>query len=298
MERVPSTDRAPLDPVWLITGCSTGIGRAIATAALEAGDRVVLTARDPSSVEDLVGRFGDRALACLLDVTRVETIGEAFEAAVARFGRVDILVNNAGYGYVSSVEEGVDSEVRKMFDTNFFGAIDTIKAVLPAMRARRSGFIINISSMTGLVSNPGNIYYSASKFALESLTEGLAKELSPFGIRVSAVEPGLFKTDWSSRSMKESPATIEDYVSTVGLRREQIRTAGASPAGDPQKVGEALVMLSRLETPPRQLLLGRDVLAATRAKLEEVAASLAEWEATTLDVVSAKDQGSENGRDE
>ena len=170
------------------------------------------------------------------------------------------------------------------FDTNLFGAIELIKAVLPGMRARRDGYIVNISSMTGLVSNPANVYYSASKFALESLTEGLSKELAPLGIRVSAVEPGLFRTDWSSRSMQESAESIPDYEETIGVRRELIRKSSGGEPGDPRKVGEALVMLTRLESPPLRLLLGGDVLGATRAKLEAFQRSLDEWEAVTLDV--------------
>ena len=270
--------------VWLISGCSTVIGREIAIAALNAGDRVALTARRPESVADLVERYGERAIALALDVTDKDEIASAVSQAIERFGRIDVLVNNAGYGYVSSVEEGVDEDVRSMFDTNLFGAIELIKAVLPGMRARRDGYIVNISSMTGLVSNPANVYYSASKFALESLTEGLSKELAPLGIRVSAVEPGLFRTDWSSRSMQESAESIPDYEETIGVRRELIRKSSGGEPGDPRKVGEALVMLTRLESPPLRLLLGGDVLGATRAKLEEFQRSLDEWEAVTLDV--------------
>lgn len=275
--------------VWLITGCSTGLGRAIAEAALAAGDRVLATARRVDSVADLVARFGGRVRGWPLDVTDRAQIDAAVAEAEARFGRIDVLVNNAGYGYVSAVEEGVDADVRRMFDTNFFGAVDLIKAVLPGMRARRDGYIVNVSSMTGLVSNPGNVYYSASKFALESLTEGLSKEVAPLGIRVSAIEPGLFRTEWSSRSMQASEATIPDYAETVGVRRALIRSASGGDPGDPRKVGEAVVRLSRLEAPPLRLLLGADVLAATRAKLAEMQASMDEWEATTLDVGFSED---------
>jgi NAD(P)-dependent dehydrogenase (short-subunit alcohol dehydrogenase family) len=271
-------------PVWLITGCSTGIGREIARAALEGGERVAVTARNPASVEDLVAAYPGQAIALALDVNDQSQIDAAVRDTEAAFGRVDVLVNNAGYGYVSAVEEGVDDDVRRMFDTNFFGAIATIKAVLPGMRARKSGYIVNISSMTGLVSNPGNVYYSASKFALESLSEGLAKELAPLGLRVSVVEPGLFRTDWSSRSMQESEPTISDYEETIGVRRELIRSSAGGEPGDPRRVGDAILMLSRLESPPLRLLLGGDVLAATRAKLADFEASLKEWEAVTLDV--------------
>ena len=271
-------------PVWLITGCSTGIGREIARAALEGGERVAVTARNSASVEDLVAAYPGQAIALALDVNDQSQIDAAVRDTEAAFGRVDVLVNNAGYGYVSAVEEGVDDDVRRMFDTNFFGAIATIKAVLPGMRARKSGYIVNISSMTGLVSNPGNVYYSASKFALESLSEGLAKELAPLGLRVSVVEPGLFRTDWSSRSMQESEPTISDYEETIGVRRELIRSSAGGEPGDPRRVGDAILMLSRLESPPLRLLLGGDVLAATRAKLADFEASLKEWEAVTLDV--------------
>ncbi len=277
-------------PVWLITGCSTGIGREIARAALEGGERVALTARKPETVSDLVAEFPDRAVALALDVTDSEQIDAAVAATESAFGRLDVLVNNAGYGYVSAVEEGVDDDVRQMFDTNFFGAIAMIKAVLPGMRARRSGYIVNISSMTGLVSNPGNVYYSASKFALESLSEGLAKELMPLGLRVSVVEPGLFRTDWASRSMHESKPSIPDYEATIGVRRELIRSSSGGEPGDPRKVGEAVLMLSHLDSPPLRLLLGSDVLGATRAKLTEFLASMEEWEAVTLDVGFPEDE--------
>jgi NAD(P)-dependent dehydrogenase (short-subunit alcohol dehydrogenase family) len=279
------------DRVWLITGSSTGIGREIARAALEAGDRVAATARRPETVAELIEAFPGRAIAPRLDVTRQEEIDAAVEETLAAFGRIDVLVNNAGYGYVGAVEEGVDAEVRRMFDTNFFGAVALIKAVLPGMRERRSGFIVNVSSVTGLVSNPGNVYYSTSKFALESLTEGLAKEVAPLGIRVSAIEPGAFRTDWSSRSMQESPPSIDDYAETVGVRRALIREAKGAEPGDPRRVGEAVVMLSRLEQPPLRLLLGADVLAVAREKLAAMAASIDEWESVTLATGSSDDEG-------
>ena len=271
-------------PVWLITGCSTGIGRAVARAVLEAGERVALTARDASRVGDLAREFPAQTIALALDVTDQSQIDAAVSETESTWGRIDVLVNNAGYGYVGAVEEGVDAEVRTMFDTNFFGPVSMIKAVLPGMRSRRSGYIVNISSMTGLISNPGNVYYSSSKFALESLSEGLAKELSPFDIRVSVIEPGFFRTDWSGRSMKESTQTIADYDETVGVRRRMIREAKAPNPGDPRRVGDAIVMLSRLAEPPLHLLLGRDVYAAFREKLGSLQSSIADWEAVTLDV--------------
>jgi len=203
---------------WLVTGCSSGIGRHIALAALARGHRVAVTARRTEAVEDIVAAHAERAIALPLDVTDKSQISRAVAETERHFGRLDVLVNNAGYGYMAAVEEGEDDEVRALFDTNFFGVVDTIKAVLPGMRQRGRGHVINISSMTGLVANPPNVYYSASKFALEALTEGLAKEVAPFGIHVTAIEPGAIRTDWSTRSMKESQRPISAYAEAVGAR--------------------------------------------------------------------------------
>lgn len=268
--------------VWLITGCSTGIGREIARAALAKGYRVAATARDAVRVEDLVAEFPEQCVGLSLDVTRLEQIEAAVRDTEAALGPIDVLVNNAAYGYVAALEEGEDAEVRAMWDTNYFGVVNMIKAVLPSMRSRRSGYIVNISSMTGLVSNPGALYYSSSKFAMESISEGLRKELAPLGIRVSAVEPGAFRTDWGVRSMKESPIRIADYEDTVGVRRVMMRSGEGAPHGDPRRVGEAVVMLAELPDPPLHLLVGADVYGAFRTKLEELDASLTEWEAFTL----------------
>lgn len=268
--------------VWLVTGCSTGIGREIARSALAKGHCVAVTARDATRVEDLVAEFPQQSVALALDVTRSDQIEAAVRDAEAALGPIDVLVNNAGYGYVAALEEGEDAEVRAMWDTNYFGVVNMIKAVLPSMRGRRSGYIVNISSMTGLVSNPGALYYSSSKFAMESISEGLRKELAPLGIRVSVVEPGTFRTDWGTRSMKESQIRIADYDDTVGVRREMMRSGTAAPHGDPRRVGEALVMLAELPDPPLHLLVGADVYAAFREKLQELDASLTEWEAFTL----------------
>lgn len=269
---------------WLITGCSTGIGREIARAALEAGHCVVVTARRAEAVADLVGTFGDRAVAVALDVTDKDQIAAAVAAADDAFGGIDVLVNNAGYGYMSAVEEGDDAEVRKLFDTNYFGVVDIIKAVLPAMRARKSGHIVNISSMTGLVANPPNAYYSSTKFALEALTEALAQEVAPLGIKVTAIEPGAFRTDWARRSMQESGTPIGDYDEGVGTRKTLIKEFADHLPGDPRKVAEAVLTVTTLEEPPLRLLLGRDVLKAVRHKIAALSASIDEWEAVTKDV--------------
>jgi NAD(P)-dependent dehydrogenase (short-subunit alcohol dehydrogenase family) len=274
---------------WLITGCSTGFGREIARAALEAGHSVAVTARNVDAVADFVDQFGDRALALPLDVTDRDQITSAVGSVEKTFGGIDVLVNNAGYGYMAAVEEGEDAEVRKLFDTNYFGVVDTLKAVLPAMRARRSGHVINISSMTGLVANPPNAYYSSTKFALEALTEALAKEVGPLGIKVTAIEPGAFRTDWAARSMQESSTPIGDYDDNVGSRKTLIKQFADHLPGDPRKVAEAVLMIAGLDEPPLRLLLGRDVLAAVREKIADLTASIDHWESVTKNVNFPKD---------
>ena len=274
---------------WLITGCSTGIGREIARAALEAGHSVAVTARNVDAVADFVDQFGDRALALPLDVTNRDQITAVVGEVEKAFGGIDVLVNNAGYGYMAAVEEGEDAEVRKLFDTNYFGVVDTLKAVLPGMRARRSGHVINISSMTGLVANPPNAYYSSTKFALEALTEALAKEVGPLGIKVTAIEPGAFRTDWAARSMQESSTPISDYDDNVGARKTLIKQFADHLPGDPRKVAEAVLMVAALDEPPLRLLLGRDVLAAVREKIADLTASINHWESITKNVNFPKD---------
>ena len=268
---------------WLITGCSTGFGREIARAALEAGHSVVVTARRADAVQDFGDEFGDRALAVALDVTDAGQIAAVVAAADKAFGGIDVLVNNAGHGYLSAVEEGDDAEVRKLFDVNYFGAVDMIKAVLPSMRARGSGHIVNISSMTGLVANPPNAYYSSTKFALEAVTEALATEVRPLGVKVIAIEPGAFRTDWAKRSMKESDTPISDYAD-VAARKDLIKQFADYLPGDPRKVAEAVLMVTELDDPPLRLLLGRDVLKAMRDKIAATTASIDEWESVTKDV--------------
>lgn len=279
-----------MSAAWLVTGCSTGIGREIANAALARGHRVAVTARNAEAVEDIVRAYPERAIACRLDVTDRAQIRAAVAATEQAFGAIDVLVNNAGYGYMAALEEGEDDEVRRLFDTNYFGVVDTLKAVLPGMRARRSGRIINMSSMTGLVANPPNVYYSSTKFALEALTEALAKEVAPFGIKVSAIEPGAFRTDWGTRSMKETATPIDDYAATVGARRERIKAFADKLPGDPAKVAAAVLRITELDDPPLHLLLGNDVLAAFREKLADLTASIDAWEETTKDVGFAEEK--------
>jgi len=272
----------PPSPVWLITGCSTGIGREIAIAALNKGHRVVVTARRPETVQALADAYPDRAIAVRLDVTRQDQIDAALAAAEARFGGIDVLCNNAAYGYMAAIEEGEDDEVRSLFETNFFGPVSMIKAVLPQMRKRRSGYIINISSQAGLMSNPGTAYYSASKHALEGLTEGLVREVKPLGIRVTAVEPGPFRTEWSGASLKQVKNPIPDYADNVGARRAMIAGMHGTLPGDPKLAGEAIANLYDVEDPPMQLLLGKVLYDTYLAKLKTVGESIDKWRDVTL----------------
>ena len=269
--------------VWLITGCSTGFGRESALAALAAGHRVAVTARREEAVADIVAQYPGQATSAALDVTKPEQIAAATRHALATFGQIDVLVNNAGYGYLAAIEEGDEAEVRAMFETNFFGLLAMTKAVLPHMRGRRSGTIINISSQAGLIANPTTGYYSSSKYAVEALSESLGKEVAALGIHVCAVEPGLFRTDWTGRSMRLAANPIADYAEVAGARREMIVGMHGKEPGDPKKAAAAILMLGESASPPQQLLLGRMVLDAYRNKLAGIGSRLDEWEALSLD---------------
>jgi NADP-dependent 3-hydroxy acid dehydrogenase YdfG len=270
------------DKVWFVTGCSTGMGRDIAREALVQGYRVMLTARNPDTLAELHAEFPQRSALARLDVIDGAQIASAVRRAREVFGRIDVLVNNAGYGYLAAIEEGDEAEVRAMFETNFWGLLAVTRAVLPEMRERRSGQIINNSSQAGLMSFPGTAYYSTSKFAVEALSEGLSREVAPFGISVTAVEAGPVRTDWAGRSMRRTPTQLADYAEVVGSRAQLIADMDGKQPGDPQRAAAAIVALAECADPPRQLLLGRGVLAAYRARLAEVAASLDAWEPVTI----------------
>ena len=224
---------------WLITGCSTGLGRSLAEAVLEAGSNAVVTARDPRAVEDLVSAYPRTGAAVALDVTKTDQVARAVEFAEQRFGGVDVLVNNAGYGYRGAVEEGDAEEVADLFATNVFGAVAMIKAVLPGMRARRRGAILNVSSIAGRLAAPGSGYYSATKFALEGMSDALRKEVGPLGIRVVVVEPGAFRTDFAGRSLRQAGAAIPDYARTAGPRRKENDGTHGTQPGDPARGARA-----------------------------------------------------------
>ncbi len=270
------------EPVWLITGCSTGFGRELATLVLERGWRAVVTARDPSQVEAFAKQYGDRALVRALDVTKREEIDRVVSDARERFGRIDALVNNAGYGYLAAIEEGEDDAVRAMFETNFFGLVDLIKAVLPTMREQASGLIVNVSSIGGLASFPATGYYHATKYAVEGLSESLATEVKPLGIDVLIVEPGPFRTNWAGPSIKQSEVRMEAYEATAGVRREQTAARSGSQAGDPVRGAQAIIDAALSDTPPLRLLLGRMALDIARKKVASLQGDFDAWEATTL----------------
>lgn len=270
------------DATWLITGCSSGIGRVLAENVLRRGYRVALTARNPATVADLQAQYPQRSIALALDVTDRAQVKDIVARVEREFGAIDVLVNNAAYGYLAAIEEGEDHELRAMFETNFFGALEMVKAVLPGMRARGDGHIINVSSQAGLVSMPGTGYYSSTKYALEAMTEALWREMQPFGIRVSAIEPGPFRTDWSGRSLRQTGTPIEAYADTVGARRAMVAAVDGKQPGDPQKAAEAIIQVAELAAPPRHLLLGKVVLDTYRAKLAEMTKLLDEWESVTV----------------
>jgi NAD(P)-dependent dehydrogenase (short-subunit alcohol dehydrogenase family) len=266
---IQSTSKSP---VWFITGCSSGFGRAYVRAALAHGFRVVATARDPQKLDDLIAGHEGQAIALALDVTDPAQIEDALSAAEHAFGRIDVLVNNAGYGYIAAVEEGEDMGIRAEFETNFFGLAAIIRAVLPGMRARRHGYIVNMASG----------YYAATKFAVEGLSESLAQEVEPLGIRVLLVEPGPFRTDWAGRSLKQSPNVIGDYDESVGKHRRELAGYSGKQAGDPAKAAEAVIQALQSAEPPRHLVLGRAGLENVENQLRSMLHEIDLWRTTSL----------------
>jgi len=269
---------------WLITGCSTGLGRALAEAVLDRGDNAVVTARDAAGVQDLADAHPDTALALALDVTDHGRVVEVVEQAQQRFGAVDVLVNNAGYGYRAAVEEGDEADVERLFATNVFGAVAATKAVLPGMRARRSGAIVNISSIGARIMPAGSGYYSATKAALEGLTGSLRKEVEPLGITAMVVEPGAFRTDFSGRSLQQSAEAISDYADTAGRRRKEHDTTHGTQPGDPAKAAQAIIRAVKFAEPPALLVLGQDAVDGFRGVLDTERAELEAWESTSVDM--------------
>jgi NAD(P)-dependent dehydrogenase (short-subunit alcohol dehydrogenase family) len=273
-------ERAPTEkPVWFITGCSTGFGSELAKILLARGDRVVVTARDKAKVVDLVADRARNGLVLPLDVDKQPQIDAAVKATEARFGRIDVLVNNAGYGYLAAIEEGDDADIRAMFETNVFGLAAMTRAVLPIMRAQKSGAIVNISSMGGFIGFPGSGYYAGTKFAVEGMSESLSKEVAPFGIKVLIVEPGPFRTDWAGRSIKTPKHQIEAYAETAGARRRQIQGISGSQPGDPVRACEAIISAVEQPNSPLRLPLGNFAYDVMGAEIEAVRKEYAAVEA-------------------
>lgn len=270
------------DKVWLITGCSTGFGKYLATEVLELGYKAVVTARKKGDIESIVAGYPDTALALELDVTKKDQIAAAVSATLERFGRIDVLVNNAGIGYFGAVEESEDDEVRRMFDINVFGLANMTQAVLPTMRKQRSGHILNVASIGGLVSFPAVGFYNATKYAVDGLSEALAKEVAHLGIKVTIIAPSGFRTDWAGRSAKNSEIVIEDYAPSAHQNKSAIRGYSGNQPGDPVRAAKAMVKVVESANPPLRLLLGVAALKNARKKLGELKHDFDAWEETTV----------------
>jgi NAD(P)-dependent dehydrogenase (short-subunit alcohol dehydrogenase family) len=262
---------------WLITGSSRGLGRALARAVLERGDRLVATARRPEQLADLVAEYGDRIRAVALDVTDAAAARDVVRLAVEEFGSLDVLVNNAGYANSTPIEETSDEDFRAQFETNLFGLVNVTKAALPVLRAQRSGHILQISSVGGRVGGtPGLGAYQSAKFAVEGFSEVLNSEVRPLGITVVIVEPGGFRTDWGGSSMK-LPDVGPDYEQTVGKVNDYRREADGAQPGDPVRAAQVIAGLVDLENPPLRLLLGSDAVRLADQASRSRAAEAEEW---------------------
>jgi NAD(P)-dependent dehydrogenase (short-subunit alcohol dehydrogenase family) len=269
--------------VWFITGASRGFGLLIAREALARGNQVVATARHSSDVQKALPDAGDDLVAVDLDVTNARQAAAAVQAATDAFGRIDVLVNNAGRGVLGAVEEISDDEARAVFDVNVFGTLTMQRAVLPVLRAQRSGHVINISSVGGLVGSPGWGIYGATKFAMEGFTEALSQELAPLGIRVTLVEPGYFRTDFlDASSLRTEGLVIDDYDQTAGATRRRAVDVNHAQPGDPVKAASAIVDIAEVPDPPLRLLLGADSVTGVENKLRQVAADIETWRALSV----------------
>jgi NAD(P)-dependent dehydrogenase (short-subunit alcohol dehydrogenase family) len=263
--------------VWLITGCSSGFGRALAEKVLESGATVAATARNLAAVEDLKANYPDTCLPLQLDVTDANQCAEVVQAVVATTGRLDVLVNNAGYGVIGSLEETTDEQIERNFATIVFGAVRLMRAALPTFRAQRSGRIINISAAAAIANYAGFSIYGGAKYALEGISEALAAEVKPLGIKVSLVQPGPFRTDFISRSMEKTPSVVSDYAGTVGKFAAFLQKMEGQQPGDPAKAAAAILKLSEMENPPLRVALGKYAMEKVERVLK---ARQREWEAS------------------
>lgn len=271
-----------MSKVWFITGCSTGFGRHLAQEVLSTGGKVAVTARNTADVQDLIATYPDTAVAIPLDVTKPEQVKAAVQQAMNAFQRIDVLVNNAGIGYFGAIEESEEEEVRRMFEINFFGLASVTKEVLPILRAQRSGHIVNISSVGGMVAFPGVGFYNATKFAVTGYSEALAKEVAPLGIKVTVVAPSGFRTDWAGRSANNTKIVIDDYATTAHTNQNTIRGYSGNQPGDPVRAAQAIVKAVEAATPPVRLMLGAGALKGIRNKIAELQLDIDTWEETTV----------------
>ncbi|MEH0195508.1 oxidoreductase [Caulobacter sp. CCNWLY153] len=269
---------SPAPRTWFVTGASRGLGADIVRAVLAAGDRVVATARNRQSLVETLGPDTDNLLSLALDVTRPDQVQAAVDAALARFGRIDVLVNNAGYGHLSVFEESTAADAQAQYDTNVFGLMHVTRAVLPAMRAQRSGRIFNVSSVGGIVGGESGTLYCASKFAVEGFSESLAGEVRRFGIHVTVVEPGFFRTDFlEPTSVRHASHAIDDYAQVAADLKAFYDARSRNQAGDPLRLGQALVTLANAERPPVRWCAGTDALAMVQAKIDSLQGELDAW---------------------
>ncbi|MFC5745284.1 SDR family NAD(P)-dependent oxidoreductase [Actinomadura rugatobispora] len=269
-----------MSKVWFVTGSSRGLGRAIVTAALQAGDRVVATARRPAQLDDLVERYGDRIRALALDVTDDDAVQRTVQEGLKAFGRYDVVVNNAGYADLASVEDVTLEDFRAQIDTNFYGVVHVSKAVTPILREQGSGHIFQVSSLGGRITSAGLTAYQSAKWAVGGFSLGLAQEVAPFGVKVTVLQPGGMRTDWAGSSMKVPPVS-EPYQQTVGTFADMIRNAdpeaAAADSADPARVAEIIVDLAGRDDAPTQILLGRDALQYWDQAAQALAESDARW---------------------
>lgn len=280
-----------MEKVWLITGCSTGFGRELAIHILSKGYLAAVAARNTDDVKDIITGKEGRAVAIKLDVTKPDEIKAAIKKTKDTFGRIDVLVNNAGIGYFGAVEESEDAAIRNMFEINFFGLVKMIQETLPVMREQKSGHIVNISSIGGLVGFPGVGFYNATKFAVDGLSESLAKETAPLGIKVMIVAPSGFRTDWAGRSANNSPVIIGDYKTTAEANKNTIRGYSGNQPGDPARAAQAIVKAVESGNPPLRLLLGVGALKGARNKIALLNKDIDAWEETTVWADAPKQNG-------
>ncbi len=277
--------------VWFITGSSTGFGRSLTEAVLKHGDCVIATARKPEQLQDLVERYPNTVKPLRLDITNLDEVHSAINAAIDAFGRIDVLVNNAGYGLVGALEEYSEDQIRQNIETNLFGAINTIRAVLPIMRSQKAGHILNMSAIAGFTNELGFSIYGAAKFGLKGISEAVQGEVTPLGIKVTIVEPGPFRTDFIGRSLVRAENSIDAYNETSGKFIQFLDTIEGRQPSDPDKAAQVLIQVVESDNPPLRLVLGKYAYNKFRQKIASLTAELDAWEAiasnTDFEVVEA-----------